>query len=476
MAVYHLHAKVGSRSGGKSAVASAAYRSGESLEDNEYGVERDYTRKQGIAYTDMIAPAGSPAWATERQELWNMVEATEKRKDAQLYREVEFSLPVELDRDSQIDLVTKFVTEQYVARGMVADIAIHDKKDGNPHCHVMLTTREISPDGFGKKVREWNDKELLKEWRKQWADCANNALEMKGEKSRIDHRTLEAQGIDRLPTVHRGPNRDGELKRVETKLRWIGMMKDIENQRIRAAAEKAISDEKSERAKANAQAEVQAQRIAIERPVDKYNKIVHSNPKATVGDVIRQVIATNDPAICRIALEQLAKREKEIRDRTEQQNVANYVESMGRIDAVYERVEREYKAWEKAAPYEKPAKRTFEGNDNYAARCDEASRAYDQKRNRVIMAIIAEFSREAGISDFNQRTGEGSEHDQWTKWGKDAPAIRRIRSDAQRTVLVDPELRSCLRDIAERPEREAQARERAQAPDRDIDRSGGWGR
>lgn len=224
MAIYHLHAKAISRGDGKSAVLSAAYRSGQKLQDERYGVDRDYTRKTGIIHTEILKPSNAPAWAGDRQQLWNKVEAAETRKDAQLAREIEVSLPVELqDAPHQYKQILRlFIQTEFVKRGMVADYAIHNNP-GNPHAHIMLTTRSIGPDGFGQKERQWNDRELLKGWRESWAKWVNGHFVNCGLKERIDHRTLAAQGIARTPTVHRGPGQDGQWKRVEHGLAEFGI-------------------------------------------------------------------------------------------------------------------------------------------------------------------------------------------------------------------------------------------------------------
>lgn len=218
MAIYHLRAKIMSRSKGQSAVAgaayrggghsavhAAAYRSGAILVDERTGQSYDYSQKGHVEYTEIMAPEGAPGWTHDRSQLWNHVEAGEKRKDAQLAREMEITLPRELTPEECRDLVREFVRDEFVSRGMVADIAIHRPKasDGGeqPHAHVMLTMRTLGPDGegFGPKVREWNNVALLEGWREAWAEAANRALERAGKEDRIDHRTLEAQGIERAP-------------------------------------------------------------------------------------------------------------------------------------------------------------------------------------------------------------------------------------------------------------------------------------
>ena len=201
MAIYHLSAKPISRATGRSATGAAAYRSGERITDERTGLTFDYGKKSGVDHTEIICPANAPAWLTDlsRGQLWNLVEATEKRKDAQVCREVEVALPVELSFEQQRELVRGFVKEQFAQRGMVADLAMHHTTGHAPHCHILLTMRDIDRQGFGQKNRTWNDKQLLETWREQWAEHTNRALERAGHTVRVDHRSLEAQGIDRIP-------------------------------------------------------------------------------------------------------------------------------------------------------------------------------------------------------------------------------------------------------------------------------------
>jgi ATP-dependent exoDNAse (exonuclease V) alpha subunit len=139
----------------------------------------------------------------DREQLWNAAEDLEKRKDAQLCREAEFALPREMSLDEQIALARDYVQSEFVAVGMVADLCIHAKR-GNPHAHVLLSLRELTPEGFGKKRREWNSTELVERWRKSWADHCNRALAEAGHPDRIDHRSFAEQGITTPPTVHVG--------------------------------------------------------------------------------------------------------------------------------------------------------------------------------------------------------------------------------------------------------------------------------
>lgn len=203
MAIYHFSGTVISRSQGRSAIACAAYRSGERLHDERQDKTHDYTRKEDVAHTEVLLPEQAPAWMAEREKLWNFVEATEKRKDAQLAREFNFALPRELTLEQNIQLAREFVNQEFVSKGMVADLCVHNDKspDGElqPHAHVMLTLREVTPDGFGQKVREWNQKENLLLWREAWAEVANKHLFLHGHDLTIDHRTLKDQRIDLEP-------------------------------------------------------------------------------------------------------------------------------------------------------------------------------------------------------------------------------------------------------------------------------------
>lgn len=204
MAIYHFSAQIISRSTGRSSVSSAAYRSGEKIEDERTGINYDYTRKKGVVHSEIIAPECAPIWVKDRTTLWNEVERIEKRKDAQLAREINIALPKELSYEQKLQLTRRFVIDNFSSKGMIADISIHETKNQNPHVHIMLTTREIQNEGFGLKNREWNDTNLLEEWRKCWAEYANNALELAGHKEKIDHRSLYQQGIERIPQIHIG--------------------------------------------------------------------------------------------------------------------------------------------------------------------------------------------------------------------------------------------------------------------------------
>jgi len=219
MAIYHFSAKMIGRASGSSAVASAAYRSASRLHDERLNRHHDFTNKSGVVHSEVILPEGAPDGLRDRETLWNEVEAFEKRKDAQLAREVEFAIPRELTREQGVALAREFVAKEFVARGMVADLNIHWDigADGQarPHAHVMLATREIGPDGFGAKVREWNATALLQQWRERWAEHVNDRLKSLGIDARIDHRSYDTQGIDLEPQHKIGAAGARRLERGE---------------------------------------------------------------------------------------------------------------------------------------------------------------------------------------------------------------------------------------------------------------------
>ena len=216
MAIYRFSASVVSRGSGQSAIAKAAYNAREPLRDERTAQLKDYSRLGGVLFSGIFAPRDAPAWTRDRAQLWNAVErredASTRPNQAQLARNIELALPHELTDQQRQQLVTDFVREQFSRKGMIADVAIHAPggkgDDRNYHAHILVTMREIEPDGFGKKVRDWNSRKQLEQWREQWEKIQNRYLERYGHEARVDRRTLEAQGIDREPTTHRGPALD----------------------------------------------------------------------------------------------------------------------------------------------------------------------------------------------------------------------------------------------------------------------------
>ena len=222
MAIYHLSVKTVSRSAGRSATAAAAYRAGVEITDERTGEIHDYTRKGGVESAALILPDNAPEWARDRAQLWNAAEQAEKRKNSTVAREFEIALPAELSPAEREKLAHDFTRELVNRHGMAADVAIHAPgKEGdnrNHHAHILLSTRRLGPEGFTEKTRELDDQktgpQIVTQWRERFASLQNERLREAGIEARVDHRTLEAQGIDREPTRHLGPAATGYERRT----------------------------------------------------------------------------------------------------------------------------------------------------------------------------------------------------------------------------------------------------------------------
>lgn len=194
MAIFHFSFSMLKRSAGKSSCYLAAYNARERIEDVRTGDVYDYSYRSDLFHHCILAPEYAPFNIIENSAvLWNEIEKVEKRKDAQLSRYFDIAIPVELDNDAKIALVKNYCKRNFVSKGMIADISFHDLDGHNPHAHVMLTLREITPQGFGNKNRSWNEHSLMDEWRASWSRMSNRALERTGSTNRIDHRSLAAQ-------------------------------------------------------------------------------------------------------------------------------------------------------------------------------------------------------------------------------------------------------------------------------------------
>ena len=227
MAIYHLRASVISRSQGRSATAAIAYRVAERIEDRRTGLTFDYAARGGVDHTEILAPDHAPDWVRDRSELWNRVEEAETRKNSQVAREVRVALPAELTHAERVELVRDFARAQFVDCGMIADIALHapgrDGDDRNHHAHILLTTREIGPEGFTTKNRDWNKVEVLEGWREAWARDSNAALERAGIEDRVDHRTLEAQRDEALELARTARERGDEGAELHETVRAMSL-------------------------------------------------------------------------------------------------------------------------------------------------------------------------------------------------------------------------------------------------------------
>jgi ATP-dependent exoDNAse (exonuclease V) alpha subunit len=213
MAIYHLRVKVISRGKGRSAVAAAAYRRATKMRSETEGRTFNNENKQHVIHYELLLPAYEGTWLEDylgnekghnrSERLWNLIEQSEKRIDARLAREIVFALPIELTQAQNIELARSFIQDQFVSQGMICDWSVHWDA-GNPHVHGLLSLRKVDANGFSKKVRAWDARELVEIWRKKWSEHANSHLSFHQKDARIDHRSYQAQGIDLIPTIHLG--------------------------------------------------------------------------------------------------------------------------------------------------------------------------------------------------------------------------------------------------------------------------------
>ena len=246
MAIYHCSIRIIGRSKGRSAVAYAAYCSGTKLYDKEVRKTYNYTGQNSVVHSEINLPQNAPSEFYDREKLWNAVHEIETRSDAQLAREVEVALPREFIRQEQIDTVREYVMNNFFHKGMCADWGIHDKGDGNPYAHILLTLRGFKPNGEwasksktiyvldenGEKIpvinpetgeqklrirngkgaeklwqqktistSDWNDRSKVEEWRAAWARECNKRLD---QQHQIDHRSYDRQEVDKASTIHEG--------------------------------------------------------------------------------------------------------------------------------------------------------------------------------------------------------------------------------------------------------------------------------
>jgi hypothetical protein len=212
MASFLMQVQTIQRAAGRSAVAAAAYRSGQALVDARLAMEFDFAGKAGVEHSEVLAPANAPAALLDRETLWNAAERAEARKDAVPARELLLALPHELDFEQRRALVRAFVSEQITARGMIADIAMHRPgKEGdqrNFHAHILVTTRAVTPEGFGPKNTDWRTPQQVREWRAAWAEIQNEHLRrhLGPTAPQVSHLSLAEQGVDRQPNAHMGPS------------------------------------------------------------------------------------------------------------------------------------------------------------------------------------------------------------------------------------------------------------------------------
>ena len=231
----HFRIKISTRSNSPPTTAQAAYQSGERLYDERTHRTKNYKDKEGVIFTEIQLPENAPEKYLDRNKLWNSVEWSETNWNAQMARKFHIALPRELPMEKNIELIRQFIQEQFVSRGMIVDIAVHDPDppNHNPHVHLMMPMRAVDQDGHwlpkchreyvldeeGNRVKgengkwkfrkvfttDWDDRSNAERWRQAWEDIQNRYLEEAERPERISMKSYERQGIDQIPTVHMGP-------------------------------------------------------------------------------------------------------------------------------------------------------------------------------------------------------------------------------------------------------------------------------
>lgn len=244
MAIYHCSVKPISRGAGQSIVAAAAYRHGCKMENMRTGEIYDYSRKRGLESSSIYLPSGvNSSWTQDRAQLWNSAEAAEKRKDARLGREIILALPSELSAEQRRELTGEMARHLVERYGVAVDVAIHQpSREGdqrNHHAHMLMSSRRITPEGFGEKARELDDREHgpaeVEHIRSEWARLANRALEKAGQQITIDHRSFQRQGVNRIPTLHLGASANAlERRGIQTRIGDRNRSAQVVNARVKA--------------------------------------------------------------------------------------------------------------------------------------------------------------------------------------------------------------------------------------------------
>ncbi|ELI8302816.1 MobA/MobL family protein [Yersinia enterocolitica] len=199
MAIFHLEFKIVKRSEGMSSCRKAAYHARCKITDDRTGNTYDFSHRTDLFHHQILAPVSALAHIIESSTtLWNEVERVERQKDGQTARYFDVAIPCELNNEDKIKLVLEYCQNNFVDKGMIADIAFHDLDSNNPHAHVMLTLKPITAEGFGKKDRSWNEKKNVILWREAWSTLTNGYLEAAGTEERIDHRSIDAQHNEAL--------------------------------------------------------------------------------------------------------------------------------------------------------------------------------------------------------------------------------------------------------------------------------------
>ena len=367
MASYHLSVKPVSRARGQSSTASAAYRAADRIYDERTGETWDFRRKGGVEHREILLPPEAPSWAGQRAALWNAAEAAENRKNSTVAREFEIALPAELNPRERRELAVRFARELVAKHGFAADVCLHKPGRGgdrrNHHAHILCSTRRLGPDGFNAKTRELDDLKRgpaeVTRWRARWAEMQNELLLERGHSARVDHRSLEAQGLERAPTHHKGPAITAlERRGIETRVGW--RFAEEQRREMQARLERAAELgrlEREHRELSRSILDLSGDIAQARRQRDLTHPIEHgpslTSPEAapaeeerglTAAERLRRIVNEREPegpaerSQERLSLEEIGRRELEKQRQLEQERQA---EKQRQIEAERER-EREH--------------------------------------------------------------------------------------------------------------------------------------
>lgn len=417
MAVYGLTAKFVQRSKGQSAVAAAAYRSGQSLTDERTGIDHDYHRRRGVSDSFILTPVDAPDWAADRAQLWNRVEARENHAKAQPAREFLLTLPAELSLEEQKSLVVDWVSEHLTSRGIVADVAIHNSAENNPHAHVLSTTRmlgeraaieqgfEIDSDGWAKnKIREYKN-ELQNTYRPSWARAVNDHLELAGVEARVDHRAKIEQYRDayrrdpfNIPSHLTEPpeaKKGKDIERLIAKGEDHGLVRGYNARRIEAQEK---WDEQTAAARGQVREEIREHYL---------ERIIEAGQ-------------SNDQPALEAIVEELQVRKQKVHVWSFEQAVASGA-SGGEIDYKRHQIEREFDFWSEL--YSDASDLKFELSIEHGF--DTASLEAMLSTQPELSAPAAQQQAAAPERDHLGRTAEQIERDRQRLIGRDGPSLGR---------------------------------------------------
>jgi hypothetical protein len=329
MAIFYFNARAISRSSGGNACKSGAYNAREEITDERTGKIYNYSERTDLAHSLIMTPnVNGQSFKIDRSRLWNLVESTEHRADSQLARSIVLALPTEIDHQAKWLLTQKFIRDNFISQGMIADVNVHDIDGHNPHVHILLTMRdinEITLSGeviFGLKNRTWNDKKLLDQQKECWAKTVNKYLELAQVPDRIDHRSLAEQGIERIPQIHIGETAWNMEKRgIQTERGDLHRQIAETNRNIELLRNTAVAVQQSLEIelRLEVQRREQAQRKQARRKAERedrrqqspINKDPEPEPQAEVQ--LPEIVTPVDLMHSYAALEQVAREQAELK-------------------------------------------------------------------------------------------------------------------------------------------------------------------